>query len=247
MRRAHGLTFLLLIAVLVPACSGPSEQVLFVGNSYTSSNGLPEMVRNLASDVDRKLTVESRAPGGWWWRDHATSPETLDLLRQSSDFVVLQEQSQISSIPALAQVETRPAAATLVSAAREGGARVKLFMTWGHRDGSTEAGHSSYESMQRAVADTYTSIGRELSVEAAPVGMAWWMAREERPDIILYQPDGSHPSSAGTYLAAVVIAASLLDVDVDDFEWSADLDESTASVLRGFAARAMDFEVPWNR
>ena len=43
-----------------------------------------------------------------------------------------------------------------------------------------------------------------LLAEVAPVGMAWWMALAERRDIDLYQADGSHPSVAGSYLAAVV-------------------------------------------
>ena len=34
----------------------------------------------------------------------------------------------------------------------------------------------------------------------APVGLAWARVRTERPDIVLFHPDGSHPSPAGTYL-----------------------------------------------
>ena len=226
--------------------SGPALRVLFIGNSYTTSNDLPGMVRELAAGVGRDVDVEVRAPGGWWWRDHAASSETLDLIADGDfDFVVLQEQSMVTALSGLAERESRPAAVSLALAAVDSGARVVLFMTWGHRDGSADVGHSSYSSMQIAIAGTYSKIGGAVSGEVAPAGMAWWISRDERPDIGLYQPDGSHPSEAGTYLAATVIAATLLDVNVNEFDWSSGLDERTADALRGFADRARNGEVPW--
>ena len=71
------------------------------------------------------------------------------------------------------------------------------------------------------------------------------MALAERRDIDLYQADGSHPSRAGTYLAATVIAAVVLDVDPETFDASLGLDDASAEALRGFAARALSGEVPW--
>jgi hypothetical protein len=75
--------------------------------------------------------------------------------------------------------------------------------------------------------------------------MAWWMSLAERPDIDLYQPDGSHPSQAGSYPAAAVIAATVLDTDANTFDDPIGLDDATAEALRGFAARAVTGEVPW--
>lgn len=241
-----------LAAVLVLAVSGcgPSSttRVLFVGNSYTTSNDLPGMVRELADGAGLDVDIETRAPGGWWWRDHAVSSETLNLIADGEfDYVVLQEQSMVTAARDMAKRESRPAAVSLALAAVDSGARVVLFMTWGHRDGSSEVGHSTYSSMQIAVAGTYAEIGGGVLGDVAPVGMAWWMSRDERPDIGLYQPDGSHPTREGSYLAAVVIAAALLDVDVSVFDRSSGLDDATAETLRGFAGRAVNGEVPWRR
>ena len=105
--------------------------------------------------------------------------------------------------------------------------------------------HSSHRT--RGGSSTYTEIAGAVSGDAAPIGMAWWMSRNERPDIGLYQPDGSHPTRAGSYLAAIVLAAILLDVDVSEFDSSLGLDEATAETLRGFAGRAVGGEVPWQR
>ena len=247
MRRS--LTVLIVFAVLTAGCSstsGPPVRVLFVGNSYTHFNDLPAMVRDLGASAGRKVEVEMRAPGGWWWRDHAGSSETLDAIGHGHfDYVILQEQSMAPAVPRMAETESYPAANQLKSAASLTGANVILFMTWGHQSGSAEIGLNTYSSMQVALADAYALFGDALPAEVAPVGQAWWMARAERPGIVLYQADGSHPSVEGSYLAAVVITASLLDIDANTLDNDLGVDEIIAGELRGFAARAVNGEVPW--
>ncbi|HET7230452.1 MAG TPA: hypothetical protein VFJ16_10655 [Longimicrobium sp.] len=44
-----------------------------------------------------------------------------------------------------------------------------------------------------------------------PAGEAWRAAWRTDPDLALYAADGLHPSVAGTYAAALVIHARLLD------------------------------------
>lgn len=247
MRRRLVMAILIGMVVAAAGCSpGPTTRVLFVGNSYTFTNDLPGMVRDLAAASGNRLVVETRANGGWWLQDHASSSDTLELIANGDfDYVVLQEQSQISSIPSMVSVETRPPARELALAAVNGGARVVLFMTWGHRDGSPEAEHDSYESMQISVSNTYTNLGAALAARVARVGAAWWMARAERPDIGLYQQDGSHPSREGSYLAATVITSTILSNDAAELDDSLGLDPDTAAALRGFAARAVLGEIPW--
>lgn len=239
----------LLLVFATPACSGDSEpavRVLFVGNSYTHVNDLPGMVRSLAASVDRRVEVGMRAPGGWWWRDHASSAQTTDVIADGDwDYVVLQEQSIAPADRDLARRASHPAAELLSRTVVGNGGQVVLFLTWGHRNGSPELGHSTYSAMQVDLADSYLAFADSLLAEVAPVGMAWWMALAERGDIDLYQADGSHPSLAGSYLAAAVIAAVVLDVDAESFDASLGLDEGNAEALRGFAARAVSGEVPW--
>ena len=246
-RAVTTFTFLLTAVLVVAGCSAePAVRVLFVGNSYTFSNDLPGMVRDLAGAANRRVDTGVMAPAGWWWRDHAASKKTLDAIAQGDwDFVVLQEQSMVPALPDMARQVSRPAAVNLAVAAIEHGARPVLFLTWGHRDGNTEVNHAGYPSMQVAIANTYAEIGAAVASEIAPVGMAWWMVREERPDINLYQPDGSHPSRDGSYLAATVITATILNVGPDELDRSLGLTEATAAALRGFAARAVNGEVPW--
>lgn len=242
------LLLVVLAALLSVACaSAPETRLLLIGNSYSTANDLPGVVRDLAASTGRRIEVVARAPGGWWLRDHVNSSETLDAIAEGEfDFVVLQEQSMVPADRRLAERESVPAARDLGIRVNQSGARPVLFMTWGHRRGSREVGHASYEPMQVAIAESYDRLADVTIGELAPVGAAWWMSLAERPDIILYQPDGSHPAVAGTYLAAAVIAGVVVDVDPTEFEADLMLTADQAAALRSFAARALTGERPWD-
>src|SRR5262249_9189776 len=77
-----------------------------------------------------------------------------------------------------------------------------LYMTW--------ARQHSPES-QQAITDAYTSIGRELGATVVPVGMAWQRFLSEHAEPVLHDRDQSHPTLAGSYLAACVFFAVLFD------------------------------------
>jgi hypothetical protein len=57
----------------------------------------------------------------------------------------------------------------------------------------------------------YFDIAKQLEGRVAPVGVAWKMALAADPPFVLHRPDKSHPNPTGTYLAACVFFATLLD------------------------------------
>ena len=91
-------------------------------------------------------------------------------------------------------------------------------MTWGRKNGSDatkgkrlldlKEAHpeyfASYGAMQKVITANTTAMAQKLGLDLSPVGVAWEIVRQERPDIELYVKDGSHPSDAGSYLAAAV-------------------------------------------
>lgn len=83
-------------------------------------------------------------------------------------------------------------------------------MTWGRKEGSKTYGNhyppvATYEGMQQRLATSYLEMAYRSGGWCAPVGLAWMRVRSEKPEYELYMPDGSHPSEAGTLLAANVI------------------------------------------
>ncbi len=199
----------------VPVCTAATRspdcmRVLFIGNSYTAVNDLPAKFRAIAAVRRHAVYTEMIAPGGVRLADHAASPEVLDRIKFGHwNFVVLQEQSQIPSVEESREGQMFPAARALVREIRRAGSRPVLYATWARRDGWPEQGMPDYAAMQAQISRAYRTLGEELHAFVAPVGHAWSLVRAERPDIPLWQDDGSHPTEQGTFLAANVLVAAL--------------------------------------
>lgn len=197
----------------VPFLFGDTTRVLFVGNSYTHVNKLPELVRRLAESEGRLLEYRMIAPGGWTLRQHVQDGEVEKALRSGRwDFVVLQEQSRApAQHPDVVSREVYPAARTLDSLRRvwQPEAKTVFYMTWGRQDGDADRCLSNpavctYEGMQARLRESYLEMTWACGAWCAPVGVAWKRVRTERPGLNLYQPDKSHPSLIGSYLGASV-------------------------------------------
>jgi hypothetical protein len=215
-------------------------RVLFIGNSYTFVNDLPDMFAKLAKSGGHKVEVGMSAQGGWRLADHVGSAETLNLLSSTKwNFVVLQEQSQIPSVQQARNQEMYPAARSLIQKIKEIGATPIFFVTWAHRDGMPENGLNNYESMQAQINAGYIGIAQELNAPVAPVGSAWLTSVKEHPELSLWQEDGSHPTEQGTYLAACVFYAVIFHESPDSLTYQAGLSRENARVIQTVASNTV--------
>jgi hypothetical protein len=192
--------------------AGPSSmtRVLFIGNSYTYQNSLPEMLeaftRALAPQT--RLETESVLAGGATLRSHlaqGTAPRRIS--EGGWSHVVLQEQSllggmRIDGVAYLGDPEDLffPAARQLATQASAVGARPLFYMTWSRKANLAAQSH---------LTQAYARIAAELGAALSPAGVAWERVRRERPELELYVEDGHHPGPAGSYLSACVLFASI--------------------------------------
>ena len=230
-----------------PSAPTTCVRVLFLGNSYTYANDLPGTFARLARAGGHEVQVAMVAGGGETLEQHASSAESLGKLHsQTWDFVVLQEQSETPASSTSASYFMYPAARELAGRARAAGATPMFFMTAAHRDGILGSATPSYETMQLAVDQSYLAIANELDAPVAPVGFTWFVVRRDHPEIGLWQDDGSHPSIAGTYLAACVFYASIFRHSPEGLAYGEGLPDAQASVLRTEAGRnVMDLGAQW--
>jgi hypothetical protein len=246
MRRLLGLVVGCLLLVSLVGCDSAATgctdaqktctRVLFIGNSYTYVNDLPSMFAALARSGGHQVETGMAAEGGVTLADHVASTATQAKLGAGHwDIVVLQEQGQI---PAIAQFRTDqmyPAARQLIRTIRLGGAKPMLYLTWGHRDGWPENGLPDYPRMQAALDDGYLTLAHELGAAVAPVGRAWATVVSQNARPGLWQDDGSHPTTAGTYLAATVFYAAIFDASPVGLAYDAGLPGDQATALRQVA------------
>ena len=176
----------------------PSVRILFIGNSFTQRNDLPDLIAQLASALG--LTIEHKllSIGGASLRTHWNKGDALALIKSSKfKYVVLQEQS---TLPIKNAARMRENVLLFDEAIGSAGAKTVLYMTWARKN---------TPELERVITNAYESIGREIDAVVVPVGVAWqhFMSQHELP--VLHDRDQSHPTVAGSYLAACVFLSAL--------------------------------------
>lgn len=246
-------TLSILLLTVALAAHGQTS-VLFIGNSYTGSNNLPNTFRQVALSLGDTVTVASSAPGGYTLQQHAAHAPTLDAINaQPWDFVVLQEQSQLGAFP-VEMTTTELGAQQLVAAIEQNWECTYpvFYMTWGRENGDAQNCASfpfmcTYAGMQQALHNNYVYFATMNDAYVSPVGAAWKQVRDLHPEIDLYVADGSHPSVAGTYLAACVFYCTLYQEPCVEATFNSSLDAGTAAILRGIASSTvLDEPATWN-
>ncbi len=226
----------------------PSKEynILFIGNSYTYFNEMPALFqRVLQQNGYGKVHVNSVTNGGWTLLQHASSTDTYgkkvetELAKGIYDYVILQEQS---TRPVIDTPLFYDGARAIVEKVRAAGAEPIFYQTWGRKEGNSTLREYDLtnESMTHKLAAAYTAIGEELSVPVAPVGYAFFDVHTAKGDTInLYDPDLTHPSKNGSYLAALTIMTKLLGIDPTTFTVRG-IDEDAAKVLTAAAKKAVE-------
>ncbi|NRB63643.1 MAG: hypothetical protein HRU40_11580 [Saprospiraceae bacterium] len=196
------LLLILSFSILQIAYTQDAKKVLFVGNSYTYFWNLHLQVEAMVQQNEsHHIQVTASTAGGSNLGQHWRAARGLKSreLIQSGAFekVILQDHSRRAidapdSLMYYGQL--------LADAAQAKGADVYLYVTWARK-------WDPY--MQAPILKGYQELAQKTGAYLMPVGPAWARARELRPDLELYDPDGSHPSSIGTYLTACVVYGML--------------------------------------
>ena len=206
------VTLVLFVSALVPSVfAQQTKHALFIGNSYTYVNNLPQLTSDLALSAGDSLIVDSSAPGGYTFQLHTTNATTLQKINQGTwDYVVLQEQSQLPSFPDdQVQSEVFPYAFELDSLihAANACAQTTFYMTWGRKNGDAANCANfpplcTYAGMDSLLHLRYMMMADSTNALVSPVGAVWHFLRDNFPNLELYQADQSHPSLLGSYAAA---------------------------------------------
>lgn len=194
------------LLLLLAAASGRADadadaaeplRVLFIGNSYTYTNDLPEVVRRLAAKQGIALDVDALTLPGAAIEDHFDNGSLQREVARGWDWVLLQQgpSSLQESRQNLVRWSGRAA-----QEARRVGAKVALISVWPdlRNLGTWRRAEQSY---------------RKAAIMAGgcmlPAAAAWRLARAETPVPDLYQSDQLHPRPIGTLLAGLAIVHGL--------------------------------------
>jgi len=175
-------------------------KALFIGNSFTARNNVPQLIAQLAESSQKTFEHRLISAGGASLRMHWNKGDAQKEIQKTSyDYVVLQEQSTLPIKNGLRMAENIRLFDPVI---RESGAKTALYLIWARQ-------HAPQS--QKAITDAYCSIGEEIGAVVVPVGIAWEKLLSKKPAVTLHDADQSHPSIAGSYLAACVFFATFFD------------------------------------
>jgi hypothetical protein len=168
-------------------------KALFIGNSFTARNDVPGLIAQLAEARGKQLQHKLISAGGASLRMHWNKGDAQKAIEQTRyDYVVLQEQS---TLPVKNAARMHDNVRLFDEAIKASGAKTALYLTWARLNAPQS---------QSAITSAYVSIGKELGATVVPAGVAWQNFLSAQSTPVLHDKDGSHPTLAGSYLAACV-------------------------------------------
>jgi hypothetical protein len=196
----------MLIAVLVCFASAglaaEERSILFIGNSLTMYNNLPQMFADLAKAGGQgDILTDGQLVGGASLEKHWKDGKALAKLRSRAwTWVVLQEQSTTTfKEPGSFTAHAR----LFIDAITAQKAKPVLYLTWA-REGEMDT--------QERITAAYTTMGKDTGALVVPAGLAFKAYRDAHGDGSLFV-DNRHPKAPGTYLAACCFYGALLGKD----------------------------------
>ena len=174
-------------------------KVLFVGNSHTFFNDMPELFAQFAAEtMGSKPEVTMLAYGG---RDYAWHRKEYFALRFSLmyggyDYCILQQAAH----PYPPEESTLEAGGEIIDLCRRCGVTPVVYMTWAEK---------RFPENQQKMIDTCEKLASEKDALLAPVGRIWQKVLNEHEDIDLFFADGEHASPYGDFLIAAAMCKVL--------------------------------------
>jgi hypothetical protein len=231
-----------------------TTKILFIGNSHTFVNDLPQTFYQLATKAGRIVYVDNLTMGGATLQMHLQNPATTQKINEKHwDYVILQEQSQIPSFIPERDTMMYPYAIALDSIIHSNWlcTQTIFFMTWAHKYGDLgilqNGGTDSFEDMQQRLRSGYKTIADSLEAVVTPCGWAWRKLIQTYPSIELYSADNYHPAENGTYLAACTFFASIFKETAVGINYYGNISTSDATIFQSVASQVvLDSLILWN-
>lgn len=212
-----------------------SKKVLFIGNSATYVNDIPQTLSRLARKAGYNVEANTITEGGATLTKHADA--TTDhgkkvlnaIVNGGYDIVFLQDNGNCISSDAM-RTASKNACKTLDTAIRAAGAETYIYVRPPY--GYYNYGCTPFEQCIE-FDKLFDDIAEELGAEKAYVNRAFAYAIQNL-NVSLWGPDNAHTSKEGAYLAVCVFFSTLFQTSSTVLDYN-DLPADVAILLQQVA------------
>ena len=187
------------IVLFSDAFAQKKTNILFVGNSLTYTNNIPELVKLIASCDSIELNCNSLSHPNYALEDHWNDGVAAKEIKSKTyDFVVVQQGPSSQTEGRLMLLNDGLRFANLC---KENQTQLAFYMVWPAKARSFDF---------PGVVESYTMVADSTKSILCPAGSAWLRVWQTFPQFRLYGADEFHPNTSGSFLAALVIYGSLM-------------------------------------
>lgn len=225
-----------------------TTKVLFIGNSFTATFDVPQLVKGFADAAGMPIVIASHMPGGISVADvsqgtmaHMNNPVVFDLIRSNNwDYVVLQDNQGrfvdgggIFPSPAQSPVIAGHLKIRDSMRANNACSLMLLFSGWAWKTGYPGLGDG--KKLITNIYENYQVLNTSAQEIISPIGAAWLRAITQVPSIDLWGPDEAHQSIEGSYITAAVIFTNIYRMNTENVLFNNGMDTAIARKLRRIA------------
>lgn len=190
-----------------------STRVLFIGNSITYFNDMPQTFKNIANSLGDETSVTMYAPGGTGFVNHVADPAVYNLFRQGNwDYIVLQPGSNESPGYSAPINETLERARTLIDSIYTYNPCADVLFyeisygVWGN----TPNNLATYNNTMSLIKDNLEILADSTKSFFAPVGEGFRTKWNKNQTEMLWNSNGDiHPNAKGSYIAACTFYSTI--------------------------------------
>lgn len=195
----------------------PPTRILFIGNSSTYYNNMPDMVASLANANNKNTEILKITHANFKLSDFTNENDiyysliTKTLTTQHWDYIVIQEHRNVIIQNPL---KTEQELSKFYNAITASKAQLILYETQADFSGKNFTLNNStsfldHVQTQYYMTKSYYSIANKFNATVSPVGVNYTRCMEMYPEIVLYNEDNLHPSIEGSYLAACTLYGTI--------------------------------------
>lgn len=180
-----------------------SVNLLFVGNSLTYTNNLPELVEDLAKTKGKNVSTKMIALPNYAIIDHLDygNDAEIEIRSKKYDYVIIQQGPSSQSEGRRLLFE---GAKRFNDLCKQNESKLVIFMVWPSR---------RYYYTFDGVILNHTEAARAYGAILCPVGTEWKRHFDSTGDFSYYGSDQFHPSLKGSEEAARIILNTLFKVE----------------------------------
>lgn len=214
-------------------------KVLFVGNSLTYYNNMPQTFEQLADEQGYHVTIDQHTPGGTGFVHHVANSTLYQKFRNEVwDYVILQPGSNESPGFSYPIEETIGRAKQLRDSILKYSPCASIHyyeISYGIVN-NTEASFNQYLDRQTLIKNNLTQMANETGIPFVPVGECFRNSMINDDTYFLWVNYGDiHPNPKGSYMAACSFYNGLFKQRITNTAVLGGLSEAEAQYIRGQA------------